>query len=99
MYFEQSGKQEVPDMLAFMRILKESGMPFGGWNSTAAGALTANEFPRIVLGVPIRLSKQTPMLKIADLFLFPTARGGYDCSYRPHRTLMSSGDNWTLSSL
>ncbi|CAG1012369.1 hypothetical protein RHIZO_04239 [Rhizobiaceae bacterium] len=31
------------------------------------------------------------MMQIADLFLYPMAKGGYDPTYRPYRALKESG--------
>ena len=31
------------------------------------------------------------MLQIADLYLYPMAKAGYDRSYRPYRALMEAG--------
>ena len=33
----------------------------------------------------------TPMLQIADLYLYPMAKAGYDANYKPHVALMKAG--------
>ncbi|TIQ60834.1 MAG: DUF3800 domain-containing protein, partial [Mesorhizobium sp.] len=75
-------------LIAYTRILKTQGMPFDGANSASYGSLTAEEFRDIVRGEPRGRTKATPMLQIADLYLYPMAKGGYDPSYRPYRALM-----------
>ncbi|MGL4526280.1 MAG: DUF3800 domain-containing protein, partial [Aestuariivirga sp.] len=60
-------------------------------NSAAYGALTAEDFRAIVHGEPRGKTKDTPMMQIADLFLYPMAKGGYDPSYRPYAKLLSQG--------
>ncbi|WP_292524673.1 hypothetical protein [Mesorhizobium sp.] len=87
-FFERAGKAEDRDLVAYMRILKTQGMPFDGANSAGYGSLTAEEFKDIVRGEPRGRTKATPMLQIADLYLYPMAKGGYDPSYRPYRALM-----------
>jgi hypothetical protein len=42
------------------------------------------------LGEPRGRTKETPMMQIADLFLYPMAKGGYDPSYRPYAKLLEN---------
>lgn len=90
-FFEESGKSEDRDILAFMKELKRDGLPFDGSNSEAYRGLSAEEFRELVLGEPKRRSKNTPMLQIADLYLYPIAKGGYDPEYRSYKEMMSAG--------
>lgn len=43
------------------------------------------------MGEPKRRTKKTPMLQVADLMLYPMAKGGYDPTYRPYVDLMAAG--------
>ncbi len=90
-FFERSGKQEDRDMVAFMKELKSGGMPFDGDNTAAYGGLEADEFTELVLGEPKGRTKKTPMLQVADLYLYPMAKAGYDASYKPYLALMRAG--------
>jgi hypothetical protein len=90
-FFERAGKAEDRELVAHARALKKEGMPFNPDNSAAYGALTAEEFKAIVLGEPRGRTKETPMMQIADLFLYPMAKGGYDPTYRPYAKLLASG--------
>ena len=90
-YFEGSGKREDRDMVAFMKELKRDGAPFDEENSAPYGGLTANAFRELVLGEPRRRTKKTSMLQIADLYLYPMAKSGYDPGYRPYVELMKAG--------
>ena len=85
-FFERSGKQEDQDIVAFLKGLKSEGMPFDGDNAAAYGGLEAHEFRELVLGEPKGRTKKTPMLQIADLYLYPMAKAGYDASYKPCMT-------------
>lgn len=90
-FFERSGKQEDWDIVAFMKELKAKGMPFDGDNAAAYQGLKASEFSELVLGESKGRTKKTPMLQIADLYLYPMAKAGYDASYKPHLALMKAG--------
>jgi hypothetical protein len=90
-FFEGAGRAEDAETIAYARALKKDGMPFNQENSVSYGALTAEEFQDIVQGEPRRKTKATPMMQIADLVLYPMAKGGYDPSYRPYRKLLDHG--------
>jgi len=90
-FFERSGKREDQDMVAFTRELKSDGMPFDSDNAAAYRGLEADEFRALVLGEPKGRTKRTPMLQIADLYLYPMAKAGYDASYKPYLALMRAG--------
>lgn len=90
-FFEESGKYEDRDIISFMKELKRDGLPFDGDNSAVYQGPTADEFRAIVRGEPKRRTKKTPMLQIADLYLYPMAKGGYDESYSPYVSLLKAG--------
>ncbi len=90
-FFERSGKQEDRDIVAFMKELKAAGMPFDGDNAAPYHGLEARDFSELVLGEPKGRTKKTPMLQIADLYLYPMAKAGYDASYKPYLALMRAG--------
>lgn len=90
-FFEESGKQEDRDLIQYAKSLKTDGMPFNSTTSSAYGSLSPEEFRRIVMGEPKRRTKATPMLQIADLMLYPMAKGGYQPTYKPYVDLMAAG--------
>lgn len=90
-FFEETGKLEDRALIAYHRSLKEVGMPFDTGTSSTYGSLAAKDFRRIVMGDPKRRSKQTAMIQVADLMLYPMAKAGYDPSYRPFVQLMEAG--------
>ncbi len=90
-FFEASGKREDRDIVAYMRELKQKGLPFDGLNVAAHRSLTADEFRKLILGEPKRRAKNAPLIQIADLYLYPMAKAGYDSSYKPYRALMMAG--------
>lgn len=90
-FFERAGKAEDRDLVRYMKDLKKDGAPFDGANSALYSSLSAEDFRRIVMGEPKRRTKSTPMIQIADLVLYPMAKGGYDPAYRAYVSLMEAG--------
>ncbi|MGY3605129.1 MULTISPECIES: DUF3800 domain-containing protein [unclassified Bradyrhizobium] len=86
--FEQSGKREDRDIVDYVRSLKQNGMPFDQSNSAPYSSLRAEDFTRIILGEPHRITKKYGLAQIADLFLYPMIKGGYDDSYPPYAKLV-----------
>lgn len=90
-YFEESGKREDRDILKYMRELKAEGQAFDQKNSQGYGPFKAADFRRVCVGKPYRKTKKNPMIQIADLVLFPMAKGGYQPDYRPYVKLREAG--------
>jgi hypothetical protein len=89
--FEQTGKKEDKELLRYIQDLRSDGMPFGQSANDDYAALSAAEFQAILRGTPERFGKQNPLIQIADLVLYPMARGGYERNYRPYRALLDAG--------
>ncbi|MDR4483188.1 MAG: DUF3800 domain-containing protein [Nitrospirales bacterium] len=89
--FEGSGPKEDRDIKAYLRELKKIGNPFSQETSEGYTPLTAEDYRRIILGEPHQKSKKIPMLQIADLVLYPIAKGGYDRNYKPYKELLEGG--------
>ena len=90
-YFEESGKKEDGRLLRYLRELKQNGNPFDETISGRYTPLSAEDYQRIVLGEPHRLTKQSPHVQLADLLLYPLARSGYDPNYQPYGILKDAG--------
>ena len=90
-YIESSGKREDGAIRTYHRELKLSGMPFDRASSSNYSELTCDEFLELLLGEPHFVTKETPMVQIADLYLFAIAKGGYDQSYSPYQSLLRAG--------
>ena len=91
MYFEETGKKEDRDITAYMRELKTTGSPFAQSTSGKYQPLLPADYRRIILGEPHRKSKNLALLQIADLILYPMAKGGYEPTYRPYQSLKEAG--------
>ena len=90
-YFEQCGKKEDKQVRQYMQDLKQVGNPFNAEVSGGYEPLANEDYRRIVLGEPRRLTKRAPLVQIADLVLYPMAKSGYDRSYYPYRKLKEAG--------
>jgi uncharacterized protein DUF3800 len=90
-YFEQCGLREDRALVDYMRDLKTNGMAFDQQASKDYAPLGPNDFKRLCLGKPVRKTKATPMIQMADLVLFPIAKSGYVPDYRPYVKLREAG--------
>lgn len=86
--FEEAGKKEDRAIINYCKDLKSSGMPFDSETSSKYSFLKANDFQGVLVGEPERQTKKSPLLQIADLYLYPMVKGGYDKMYAPYRMLM-----------
>jgi len=96
-YYEESGKKEDRDITGYVRELKKTGSPFSQPTSSKYNPLVAEDYTRIILGEPRRKTKKLALLQIADLVLYPIAKGGYDPTYGPYQNLKEAGkliDSW-----
>jgi hypothetical protein len=89
-FYEEAGKAEDRAVEDYAKSLKLNGMPFHGDRSGSYDALTSENFRQIVLGDPQRLKKKSPLVQIADLYLYPMAKSGYDPNYEPFVQMRSA---------
>lgn len=90
-FFEECGKKEDRLVIQYLRELKTVGNPFDQEVSGSYEPLDKEDYCRIVQGEPKRLTKKAAPLQVADLILYPMAKGGYDDEYHPYHTLKESG--------
>ena len=90
-FFEETGKSEDRDLIRYARELKEQGNPFNPATSGDYQPLSGADYRRIVLGLPQRRTKKVPLIQLADLVLYPIAKGGYEPGYHPYRRLKEAG--------
>ena len=88
-HFEESGKKEDNKVLEYAKLLKAQGMPFENADPKYK-SLDSEKFSETILGDPNRSTKKNPMIQIADLVLFPVAKGGYDSNYKAYRFLVDN---------
>ena len=83
-HFEESGKREDRDLLNYHKELKATGMPFSVDNSDKYEPLDSEGFRRILAGSPQRHKKSSLFCQLADLVLYPIARGKFDPNYETY---------------
>lgn len=92
-YVEETDKKCDGRIKRYFEELRAEGMPFAQASSEKYGALTAEELRFRLLDLKFK-RKSSPPLQLADLFLYPMCRSGYDELYRPlkfmrdHRKLL-----------
>jgi hypothetical protein len=90
-FFEETGKREDRAIVSYMKELKQQGNPFDAQTAGDYAPLSAADYRRIVLGRPERRKKKLPLIQLADLMLYPMAKGGYDPEYRPYKHMRDAG--------
>lgn len=87
---EMSGKAEDRDIRAYYRAVRAEGMPFDPTSSAKYSPLAATDFQRVLTDLEFK-DKASRGLQLADLVLYPIAKGGYDPGYRPYRAMKEAG--------
>lgn len=90
-FFEEAGKNEDRAVAAYHKSLKDEGMPFDQGTSSGYSGLQAHEFRDGVLGDPQRVTRNgSPLIQIADLYLYPMVKAGYQDGYLPFERLFAA---------
>jgi hypothetical protein len=80
---ERSGRREDELIREYYDELKTAGMPFAQASSSRYEPLSAIELRDTLYELKFK-SKSSPLAQLADLYLYPIARAGYEKEYRPH---------------
>jgi hypothetical protein len=89
--YEESGKREDRALVEYTRKLKLIGSPFDPGRMANYQPLSSEDYKNVILGEPRRKKKSLPQLQLADLVLFPIAKGIYQKDYRPYLDLKRAG--------
>lgn len=84
---EKSDKKTDRRLKEYYDSLRVDGSPFDSGRSEQYGPLSAEEF-RTTLYEFRTKAKTSPIMQLADLFLWPMCMGGYHASNRPYRRLI-----------
>jgi hypothetical protein len=85
-FVEEGDKTADTFIRSYYANLRERGMPFDGGNMAKYGPLSAAELADTLYDLRFR-TKKSPLMQLADIYLYPMARGGYDSDYLPYKTL------------
>lgn len=86
-YLERSDKKTDSQMQAYYDSLRQEGMPFAAPTSAKYAPLTSTELKSTLYEFRTK-EKSSPVMQLADLYLWPIAIGGYDPQNLPYRKLM-----------
>ena len=90
-FYEEAGKDEDRNLLRYHKSLKAEGMPFDKQTSADYSELGADIFKTHLLGDPTRLTKKSALIQVADLYLYPIVKAGYQDGYPPYEKLVEAG--------
>lgn len=85
-FVERSDKSTDRQMQEYYSDLKENGAPFATETSGKYNPLAANSLGQILYEFRVKY-KTSPLMQLADLFLWPMCIGGYDEKNRTYRRL------------
>jgi hypothetical protein len=88
---ERCGKREDREIVRYFRDLRKDGHPFNLETSAKYGSSNAEFFQQTPYGDPEFQTKKSPFLQIADLYLYPMVKGGYDKNYSLYKILKNRG--------
>ena len=84
---ERCSKKDDDKLKRYYQNLKTLGMPFDQKNSSQYYPLTPQDFNNILYEFKPKY-KSSPIVQIADLYLWPMAMGGYDKNNKPYNYLL-----------
>jgi hypothetical protein len=87
---ERCNKSEDRWMKGYYDDLRTKGAPFAADTSDKYGPLTVDQFRETLYDFKIKY-KSSPMVQLADLYLWPMSMGGYHGSNRPYQRLKEDG--------
>jgi hypothetical protein len=82
-YVEEGDKTADDHIRSYYSELRTKGMPFDASPSAKYQPLSAIELRETLYDLDFK-NKSSPMAQIADLYLYPIARGGYQPAYAPY---------------
>ena len=86
-YLERSDKKTDRQMKSYYDLLKSEGMPFASPTSAKYTPLTSAELSNALYEFRTK-KKSSPIMQLADLYLWPIAMGGYNPNVRPYKRLV-----------
>jgi hypothetical protein len=87
---ERSDKKTDAWIAGYYESLKSVGNPFAAESSGKYAPLTPEEFTQTLFELRLK-NKSSPIVQIADLYLWPMCIGGYDRRNRPYVRLFADG--------
>lgn len=87
---ERCNKTEDGFLKGYYNDLRQVGMPFAAGTSGKYAPLSADELRDTLYEFRTKFPS-SPMVQLADLYLWPICMGGYNASTRPYKRLLEDG--------
>jgi hypothetical protein len=87
---EESTRKDERKLKEYYDFLRANGGPFNAASSAAYSPLTAGAYQALLYEFRIK-KKTSPLIQIADLFLWPLVNEKYRPGYRPYRQFFDGG--------
>lgn len=87
---ERCNKSDDGKIKQYYAALKDQGQPFNADTSKRYGPLSAEQYQKVLHELRFK-EKKSPLVQIADLYLWPICMGGYHRSNRPYLMLKKAG--------
>jgi len=88
-YVERSDPKTDKQIGQYFCEMKQAGHPFDKSNASKYDPLTPQALGDTLYDFKLK-DKSSPMMQIADLYLYPICQGGYNADYYPFKRLKSS---------
>lgn len=82
-YPERSSKADEAKLKEYYESMRATGTPFDAARSAAYAPLEQGSLRETLFEFRVK-SKSSPIMQLADLYLYPICRGGYDPTYGPY---------------
>jgi hypothetical protein len=89
-FVEKADRQSDEKIRDHYDEIRSGGMPFNSETSSKYGPLTPDVLQHVLWDLKFK-TKSSPLIQLADLYLYPLCRAGYEESYRPYQLLKEHG--------
>jgi hypothetical protein len=86
LFVEETDRASDRRIKSYFKEMRSEGMPFAKDNSLKYGPLSPDELRFRLVDLDFK-TKSSAMIQLADLYLYPLCRSGYDQLYRPLKLL------------
>ena len=89
-YVERSDKSTEQQLKSYYDEMRKAGQPFNSETSAKYQPMSVNQLRATLFEFGVK-TKDSPLMQLADLVLWPICKGGYGPEDRAYRLLQSSG--------
>lgn len=89
-HVEKTGRKEDKKIQDYHDVLRTQGMEFDASRSAIYSPVEGDELASFVTKKVIFQTKESRLMQLADIVLYPVIKGGYDSEYPPYNLLMDN---------